>query len=208
MNDAEAAQQLQTIRTLMERAALYRRALGPVLLVAGLLGVAAALVGWLLPVQSGNGFVGLWISVACIAIASSLIIIRRQSLQAAEAFWTPPTRRVATAMVPPLFAGLAMTLPLSLAHADSGVLALALPPVWVICYGLALHAAGFFTLRGIRWLGYAFVVFGALLCAAAALVTGFKPSLRHAHLVMGVAFGIGHLAAGLWLRLQERNSAA
>jgi len=43
-----AEENLQTIRTLMERSALYRRALAPILLFAGTLGVTAAAVGLLL----------------------------------------------------------------------------------------------------------------------------------------------------------------
>ena len=37
MNDDWAVDQLQAIRTLMERSALYRRALAPVLTVAGVI---------------------------------------------------------------------------------------------------------------------------------------------------------------------------
>jgi len=37
-----AAENLQVIRTLMERSTLYRRALAPVMLVSGLIGTSAA----------------------------------------------------------------------------------------------------------------------------------------------------------------------
>ncbi len=40
-----AEENLQTIRTLMERSAVYRRALAPIMLFAGLLGVTAAATG-------------------------------------------------------------------------------------------------------------------------------------------------------------------
>lgn len=207
MNDAEAAQQLQTIRTLMERAALYRRALGPVLLVAGALGLVSALIGWWLPIQTTSGFVGFWLCIALLVISAALAMIRTQALRAAEPFWTPPTRRVAAAMLPPLFSGVMVTVPLLGLHVEGSRLALALPPAWLVCYGLALHAAGFFTLRGVRWLGWAFVLIGAALVGAA-LIPGYEPSLRQAHLVMGATFGLGHLGAGIWLTARERNSAA
>lgn len=208
MNDAEAARNLQTIRTLMERAALYRRALGPVMLAAGLMGCGGALAGWLAPLTSGAGFIGLWLGLAAVTISVAFGLVRRQALHAAEPFWTPPTRRIASAMLPPLFSGLVATLPLWRIHADGSALALALPPVWMIGYGLALHAAGFFTLRGVRWLGWAFVFAGALLAAAATLVPGYEPSLRQAHLMMGATFGAGHLVAGGWLTIRERKPAA
>lgn len=206
MNDAEAAQQLQTIRTLMERAALYRRALGPILLAAGLVGASAATLGWGLGLGSAREFLLLWISAAVLAILSSLLLVRRQALQEREPFWTPPTRRVVSAMLPALFAGAVATVALAAIGMAPGTLAVALPAAWLVCYGLAVHGAGFFTLRGIRQLGWAFTLAGEAL-ALAAIIPGFEPTLRHAHLFMGLAFGLGHLAAGAWLLLAERNNA-
>ena len=45
MNSNLAEAHLQTIRLLMERSAIYRRALAPNMLLAGLLGLAAAGIG-------------------------------------------------------------------------------------------------------------------------------------------------------------------
>ncbi len=44
-----AAEQLQTIRTLMERSAVYRRALAPIMLFVGFVGVLAAAIGCFVP---------------------------------------------------------------------------------------------------------------------------------------------------------------
>jgi len=41
-----AAEHLQVIRTLMERSALYRRALAPIMIFNGVVGLAAAGLGW------------------------------------------------------------------------------------------------------------------------------------------------------------------
>jgi hypothetical protein len=47
MDSREATRHLEAIRTLMERAALYRRALAPVTLLTGALGcLAGGSVGW------------------------------------------------------------------------------------------------------------------------------------------------------------------
>jgi hypothetical protein len=86
-----------------------------------------------------------------------------------------------------------------------------LPPIWMILYGCALHAAGFFMPRGIRWLGWLYVLLGCLLLALVNVQgnAAGMPDLRHAHAVMGAAFGMLHLAYGIYLRLTEtRNSAA
>ena len=40
-----AVDNLQTIRTLMERSALYRRALAPIMILAGTIGIAGGLTG-------------------------------------------------------------------------------------------------------------------------------------------------------------------
>ena len=70
-------------------------------------------------------------------------------------------------------------------------------------YGLGLHAAGHFTLRGIRLLGWAFIAAGLLTLWVGPGAGGFE--LRNAHLVMALTFGLGHLAAGVWLLLVERK---
>ena len=207
MNEVEAAAQLQTIRTLMERAALYRRALGPTLLTAGVIGCLAALGGELLPGPGGPAFIGYWLVVALVVITACVLLMRTQALRAAEPFWTPPARRIASAMLPPLVAGAAMTVFLGRMLDADQLLAVQLPPIWMVFYGLAVHAAGFFTLRGVRWLGWAFVLTGAVLGLIFAFYPGLMP-LRHDHLLMGATFGLGHLAAGGWLMVQERKSAA
>ena len=50
-----AAENLQVIRTLMERSAIYRRALGPMTTFAGGLGTAAAIAGVLSATGTGAG---------------------------------------------------------------------------------------------------------------------------------------------------------
>ena len=48
-----ASDHLHTIRTLMERSALYRRALAPVMIAAGVLGMAGAAVTHLAGLEKG-----------------------------------------------------------------------------------------------------------------------------------------------------------
>ena len=43
--------------------------------------------------------------VAVIALAGSFWLVRRQALKDAELFWSPPTRRIMQALLPPLVAG-------------------------------------------------------------------------------------------------------
>src|SRR5512140_9307 len=100
-----AAEHLQVIRTLMERSALYRRALAPIMIYSGVLGSAGGVLGWALHINSARGFVGFWAGVGVLALVGSFLLVRRQALKEAEPFWSPPTRRVAQGLLPPLFAG-------------------------------------------------------------------------------------------------------
>src|SRR5690242_16038163 len=106
MNPNWAEENLQTIRTLMERSALYRRALAPIMLVAGTLGLMAAIVGLLFHLESTQAFGVLWLATAFLAVIGAFLIARRQALKDKEDFWSPPTRRIGQALLPPLFAGM------------------------------------------------------------------------------------------------------
>src|ERR1035438_7357056 len=65
-----AAEHLQVIRTLMERSALYRRALAPIMIFNGVVGLAAAALGWTLRVGSPHAFILFWAGVAAVAMRS------------------------------------------------------------------------------------------------------------------------------------------
>lgn len=204
-----AADHLQVIRTLMERSALYRRALAPIMILDGVVGVAAAMLGWALKIGSPRAFILFWAGVSAVAIGGSFLLVRRQALKDSEPFWSPPTRRVTQALLPPLVAGLiigAVTVARAGSGSDNpGSLAGMwwLPLIWVVLYGCAFHAAGFFMPRGMRLFGWAFILGGCGLFSA-----GFADWVRpldYAHGVMGLFFGGLHLAYGVYLNFTERR---
>jgi hypothetical protein len=204
-----AAEHLQVIRTLMERAALYRRALAPIMIFNGVVGLAAAALGWGLKIGSPRAFILFWAGVSVVALAGSFLLVRRQALKESEPFWSPPTRRVTQAFLPPLAAGL-MVGTVAWARAGSALGNLSdlsgvvwLPLTWVVLYGCAFHAAGFFMPRGMKIFGWAFVVGGCGLFAAAN--PGWLPPLAYAHGIMGFFFGGLHLAYGVYLYFTERH---
>ena len=63
MEPNDAAENLQVIRTLMERSAVYRRALAPVMLAVGLIGSVAAPIGVQMGDKSLAQFVYFWSAV-------------------------------------------------------------------------------------------------------------------------------------------------
>lgn len=197
-----ASENLQVIRTLMERSTLYRRALAPIMLVSGAIGTGAALLPRFLSIETNARFALFWIAVSMVTLVASLLMVRRQALKDAEPFWSVPTRRVTSALLPAFFVGLLAGIFYLLNENPwrAGLLAM----FWVIVYGCALHAAGFFMPRGIKLLGWLFVLGGC----GCVFASQSWPDLRGAaagHDIMGVFFGLAHLAYGVYLSFSEKR---
>jgi hypothetical protein len=205
MNPNWAEENLQTIRTLMERSALYRRALAPIMLQAGTLGLVAAAVGILFHVDSFIGFAALWFATAALAVIGALLVARRQALKAKEAFWSPPTRRVAQALAPPFIAGLFLGILPAFFDAPFDISSI-VTLLWILFYGFALHAAGFFMPRGIKFFGWLFIACFCLLVLAN--LANWIDLKDKAHWLMGLFFGALHLAYGAYLYLTEKGKNA
>ena len=207
VDEKAAEQQLNTIRTLMERSAVYRRALGPVMTSVGVLGMAAGVLALSVLPENARAFAFYWLAVAAVSVAVAFSLVRRQAFASGEAFWSPPTRRIAAALLPPVFAGAAVVGPLVNIHSEGSMVAVALPPLWLVLYGCALHSAGFFMVRGIRLFGWAFVIAGLLSALTATNPQFVEPSIRIAHILMTLTFGLGHLAYGVYLHLTEKKQS-
>jgi len=197
-----AAEHLQVIRTLMERSALYRRALAPIMTYNGVLGIVGGAVGWAAKIDSSRGFIGYWAGVGLAALAGSFVLVRRQALKESEPFWSPPTRRVAQALLPALFVGSVAGLLALLCPTWDFLQPRALPPFWILLYGCSLTGAGFFMHRGIKLLGWLFIFCGSALMATRCQTAGSLSSLN-GHFVMGCVFGGLHLASGIYLYFTE-----
>ncbi len=205
MNPNWAEENLQTIRTLMERSALYRRALAPIMLFAGSLGIITAAAGLVFHLDSGRAFTGLWFGAAIVVVAGAFLIARRQALKDNEPFWSPPTRRVAQALLPPLTAGMSVVLIFTLAGFEGGFVRV-LAFLWAIFYGCALHAAGFFMTRGMKVFGWIYI---GIACGALLFLAFTNTDLvLSAHWLMGFFFGVLHLAYGAYLYLTEKGKNA
>jgi hypothetical protein len=197
-----AAEHLQVIRTLMERSALYRRALAPIMLFVGALGVIAGVLGTVLHLDSMRAFSCLWLGTATLAVAGAFLIARRQALKIHEPFWSPPTRRVAQALLPPLTGGLCLSAVFTLSPPAVGF-GFLVPVLWLLFYGCALHAAGFFVPRGIKLFGWIFIAGG---CISFSCVVFWNSDFGVSeHCLMGFFFGVLHLAYGAYLYLTEKG---
>ena len=200
MEQHVAAEHLQVIRTLMERSALYRRTLAPIMLWVGSVGCASALGASALGIDALRWFGAWWLGAAVVAITGVFVIASRQAMQDGEPFWSPPALRVTQALVPPLAAGLLFSLAqMAFAAADLRwpfVLANAM------FYGCAVHAAGSFMPRGMKLFGWLIIAFaGVLLFVRLGVVPSMGAQLDHA--LMGSIFGLAHLAYGVYLYLTD-----
>jgi hypothetical protein len=211
MNADWAAQNLQTIRTLMERSALYRRALAPIMLTVGCIGLASAVLAYKLEINEPVPFILWWLVTAIISCGTALFLVRKQAISAHESVWSPPARRVVQAAAPPLAAGLIVSLVLLMmipgmpeepSNIGRAIGTIWLPLGWVILYGCAIHAAGFFLPRGMKIFGWTFILGGCLLFAG-----GFPdlPPGMYAHGIMGLFFGLLHQAYGIYLYITEKK---
>jgi len=203
MEPNAAAEHLQVIRTLMERSALYRRTLAPVMLYLGTVGTLAGLGGILIGIEALPLFYGWWFAAAGLALTGAFLIARRQAVGEGEPFWSPPAVRVAQAMAPPLAAGVVLGLALLLFEAapPRGLFVLAN----ALFYGCAVHAAGTFMPRGMKRFGWMVIVVSAAGSAGLAVLEPAVAGPRLAHAVMGCVFGVLHLAYGAYLYATERR---
>lgn len=210
MDSGWAQDNLQTIRLLMERSAVYRRALAPIMIFTGSLGLVAAVFGWLFRLESPRSFGLFWLGVSVVATGGAYLLARRQALRDEEPFWSPPTRRVTQALVPLFLLGLVLGLVVALPAWRDPLHVWWLPPSWMALYGCALHAAGFFMPRGMKLLGWLFVLWACVVFVVVnqrSHAAGFPP-LYWAHVLMGLFFGGLHLAYGIYLRFTERGKNA
>jgi hypothetical protein len=200
-----AEDNLQTIRTLMERSAVYRLALVPIMLYAGALGVIAATAGLVFHLDAMRAFSSLWLGTAALAVGGAFLIARRQALKDKELFWSPPTRRVAQAMSPALAAGAIVSGMFNIGANDESFTAL-LAFFWILFYGCAIHSAGFFMPRGIKL--FAWIIIAGISGFFAVLVLAHASFNLNAHWLMGFFFGGLHLAYGTYLYLSEKGKSA
>jgi hypothetical protein len=200
-----ASDHLHTIRTLMERSALYRRALAPVMILSGSIGLVAAAAPQFVRIESNRAFSLYWLAASLAALGTSFLLVRRQALKDAEPFWSLPTRRVMEALLPAFLVGFAAGVYHAFREHPSTTWLLALG--WIIVYGCALHAAGFFMQNRMRLFGWMFILGGCgLLFASSAW-----PELRTtqaAHCLMGSFFGLLHVACGVYLYFTEQRRSA
>jgi hypothetical protein len=112
--------------------------------------------------------------------------------------------------MPPLVVGLVVALLGALPPWRDPLVIWWLPPIWMVLYGCAIYSAGFFMPRGMKLFGWLFIGLGSgiMVVVNQRSDASGMPALVWAHLVMGLVFGGGHLAYGLYLYFTEPRKLA
>jgi len=194
MDAQQAARNLEVIRTLMERTCQYQLLTARAGLAAGSLAGVGALTFLVLDPQNPWQFGVVWAIVfagSLLAAAGSTILRGRQR---GERIWSRQAKTVVGALVPALFAALALSV-FFFARGEH----LWLPGVWMLCYGQGALATAAYAPAPIRWLGSAVLLLG---CVTLWLGPAW------AVIMMGFVFGLGHAGLGTILLVNERRENA
>lgn len=204
MSTTEAAlENLRIIRSLMEKAHIYRAVSAPAALTGGALALAAsawpvshALSNQAAPAMCDQCFLHTWLAILGIATVLNVVLLAREAARRGQPFVSAGMRMALRAFAPPMLVGGFVGIGLILFLRNLTLAAL----IWVLCYGLALLATTSFSPRSLVRLGWAFVCSGLLLFTAWALkrdVGLLSSDLAPASLVMGLTFGVLHVLYAL-----------
>jgi hypothetical protein len=199
MNDerSKAEKDLRVIRSLMERATIYRTISAPAALVAGLLSIVAAAVIYLKHATNfGTGpvdareFAVIWLIVLALAVVANAFFLWREARKDSRPFISSGMKLALRAIAPNLLIPAAFTVWFFATGGYKGSAEYELVVLWIGFYGLALLSTGLFAPRSLVFLGWAFLLSGLAFPALRNVLEGL-PYLPN--LAMGVTFGLYHL---------------
>ncbi len=190
----EAVEQLREIRTLMERATIFRALSGETALIGGAVALAVA---WASERRHGWEWAAWWLAGLGVALAFNVFQIFRMRAVDRRPFWSSGLRLALRGAAPSLIAG--GFVGLLFVRGTSAGANQAAAAFWILHYGLALLAIREFAPRSMVWLGWAFVVFGVVCMAGVGGVLEL-PAAWTLHIngsrLMAIAFGGFHLVYG------------
>lgn len=187
----EAVEQLRVIRSMMERATIFRALSGETALIGGAAALAAA---WLSEGQRYWAWAGWWLGGLALVLGFNVFQLYRMKVTHKRPFWSSGLRLALRGALPSLIAGGFLGL-LFVRGGEDRVAAC----LWILHYGLALLAIREFAPKSMVWLGWAFVVLGVgCLAGVAGVVDVLGDALRNLNgsRLMAIAFGGFHLIYG------------
>ncbi|MEP6705650.1 MAG: hypothetical protein ABJB34_12655 [Acidobacteriota bacterium] len=176
-----AADNLKFIRETMERSTHFTAVPG---YGGALMGVTAIVAAYIAAQQIYlRDWLIVWLTEAFLAFAIGLLAMWQKTKISKTSMLSAPARKFAFGFVPPLVAGVVITLGLwRFEHYE------VMAPVWMLLYGAAVVTGGAFSVRIVPVMGWVFIASGAI---AFALPASFG------NILMGVSFGLVHVVFGL-----------
>lgn len=187
----EAAEQLRVIRSMMERATIFRALTGETALIGGAVSVGMA---WFTERRQAWDWAGCWLGGLLLVLAFYVFQLFRMKAVHNRPFWSYGLRMALRGALPSLIAGGFMALLFVRAGNNEAAACM-----WIVHYGLALLAIREFAPKSMVWLGWAFVIFGVLSMASVTDVVHLEQGWRvrvNASRLMAIAFGGFHLVYG------------
>ncbi|GAA5482100.1 hypothetical protein [Haloferula sargassicola] len=201
----EAAEQLRAIRTMMERATIFRALSGEAALMGGAASLAA---GWLSDGKHRWQWGSVWLIGLVVVLAFGTWQFFRTARTAKRTMWNHGLKVALRGALPSLIAGGFLGLLfLKYGLKDAEFLAGSL---WILHYGLALLAIREFAPKSMAWLGIAFVVTGIAAFASMTFFQAGTPLLAKLGPsgLMAATFGGFHLAYGAAIVTTSRREPA
>ena len=208
MNERSRAEEdLRVIRSLMERATIYRAISAPTALVASVLSLISTGIVYInndvtllfgRPVGPRE-FAIIWLDVLILVLAANAFFVWREARSSGRPFISPGMKLAMRAVAPTLLVPMVFTI-WFFKRGYLGGQELELVVVWVVFYGLALLSTALFAPRSLTLLGWIFLLTGISVPVLVNLfeeLPGDVPTI-----VMGLTFGLYHLvyAATTWQR--------
>ncbi len=157
-----ALDNLQYIRSAMERAGSFTAVPGWGMVLLGVTALGMAQHAGSLPVPQGPGasqthWLGTWLLEAVLGVGIGVTAMALKARRAGDPIAHGPSRRFGLGVLPPFLVGALLTYVLW----TSKQLAL-LPAVWLLCYGAGVMTGGAFSLRIVPVMGLCFMLLGTI----------------------------------------------
>lgn len=194
----EAAEQLRVIRTMMERATIFRALSGEAALLGGAMSLAA---GWISDDKTNWAWGSVWLAGLAVVLVFAIWQLHRLSQAHERPFWSHWLKVALRGALPSLVAGGFLgLLYLKYGSRDAGYpkAELFAASFWILHYGLALLAIREFAPKSMAWLGIAFLATGIGAFAACTFIQSMNPFLNRLGPsgLMAATFGGFHLLYG------------
>jgi hypothetical protein len=154
----QALEDLRFIRQTMERSSSFTAVSGWGQVVVGVSALLASAAAWR---QTNPRWMLIWITEAAIACAIALTSIYRKGRAKGLPLTSGPGRKFAVSFLPPVMAGLILTIVLP----GAGLTQL-LPGTWLLLYGAGVTTGGAFSVPIVPVMGSCFMLAGAVAFAS------------------------------------------